>query len=89
MASIPENEIPFVIEALQALMAANTPPTADALDEEEIKLVREHRRQKQLNALLNRGITISKPREPEPPVRIVENPLLVEDLSGPNPLDVL
>lgn len=68
MASIPENEIPAIVLALQQLMAANNTPIADELDEDEIKLVREHRRQKQLTILTNRGIEITKPKpKPEAP----------------------
>lgn len=68
MASIPENEIPAIVLALQQLMAANNTPIADELDEDEIKLVRDHRRQKQLTILTNRGIEITKPKsKPEAP----------------------
>jgi hypothetical protein len=65
MARIYEKDIPDVIEALQQLLNAGTATVpATGLSPEEVELLRNHRRQKQLVALKNKGIDIAPTTEP-------------------------
>lgn len=60
MARIYESDIPLLIETLQQYLAASTTsiPTT-GITAEEIDLLREHRRQKQLKWLENKGIEVT------------------------------
>ena len=67
MARIYEKDIPKVIDAMQQLLAATSSPIPNTgLAEDEINLLREHRRQKQLTLLKNCGIDIAAAPAAEP-----------------------
>jgi hypothetical protein len=75
VARIFENDIPAVIASLQMLLAANNTPVISGLSEDEVALLREHRRKIQIDELFKKGIEIAPPRKIEPsPLGIVEQP---------------